>query len=1464
MANSRTAAEERKRLAELERLHLGESYVQPLLDEITRRAAEVFHAPIALISIVDRDHVWLKAHYGIDITQIKRENSLCELAIQGEDVLVIPDTRKHPLASSHPFVTGRPGIRFYAAAPLRTRFGYNVGTLCIMDVHPRTLPDRDKAFLKLMAQVVVGEMELQLAGTEAGSRSAATVSDPDLFMGGPTVVFKWRAEEDWPVEYVSPNISQFGYTADDFTSGRVAYAGIVHPDDLQRVAAEVRGYSEQGVKCFTQEYRILRKDGQSCWLYDYTTIVRDQAGHVTHYHGYVLDITARKQAEEALRESWAKYEAAIESFDGQVYICSPDFKIEFMNRRLIEQVGHDAVGQDCYRVIYDRETACPWCVKEDVFRGKTVRWELQSPKDRRWYYIVNTPLRHADGTVSKLVMIEDITERKQADDIIRRREAILEAVAFSSRQFMRNEGWQSVIRDVLARMGDATGASRVYVFENHTGADQVLKASMRYEWTAPGVSARIYTPLVQGFSYREAGFSRWADHLAGGAVLDGHVREFPASERKLLSEQGVRSVIAVPVFVDKQWWGYIGFDSCDAERKWTPVEVDALRTSAGLLGSAIHRTRYEEALRKSEARNRVVLNAIPDLMFRIRKDGTFLDYKAESASDLAVPPEQIIGHTVHELLPPAIATLTMEHIAIGLRTGKRQVYEYDLSTKRGSGHYEARMVVSGTDEVLCMIRDVTERSVAQARLSTLSSAVEQTADSVMITDAEGVIQYVNPGFEQLTGYRSEEVTGKTPRILKSGHHDNAHYKDLWAKLRAGQVVRTEFMNRRKDGSMYYQGETITPVKDATGRILHFVSTGRDITARVTAQEALRESEERLKAIISFLPDATFAIDCKGKVIAWNRAIESLTGITAGDMIGKGDYEYAVPFYGERRPILVDLVLKPDEEMERNYRYVERSGDTLIAEVHLPAIREGGIYVWVSATPLYDAGGRVVGAIECIRDITERKQAEEAIRKLAAFPQFNPNAVLEFSADGSLTYYNRAAREMAISLGKDDPREMLPPRAADVVREALTTGQSHERVEVTVGRSTLSWSFFPITDSQTVHAYGVDITERLNLETQMRHLQKMEAVGRLAGGIAHDFNNILTAVLGYSSMLLVDTSLSEDAASQVREITRAADRASHLTRHLLAFSRKQVIQPRIINLNDLIRGLKDMLNRLIREDIHLEIECDEKLPTVFADPTMLEQVVINMVINARDAMPQGGRIIITTSVEELSLTHVRDNPEARAGRFVRLRIVDTGTGITADVKAHIFEPFFTTKEAGHGSGLGLATAYGIIKQHNGWIEVESEAAQGACFNVYLPIHSGVGRPRTESVAKADLRGGTETILVVEDEHSVRALAASILSQYGYRVLEASSGLEGVQAWKQHHGAVDLLLADVIMPGGLTGSELADQLQKEHAGLKVILTSGYNLESAGERFQWMGRHRFLPKPFSPSDLAKAVREALDGTP
>lgn len=1463
MSPHATPSDEAQRLSELRRYEILDTPPEPAFDRIAAIAASSFQVPMSAISLVDQDRIWFKARHGTQMTEAARDGGLCTIAIEGSDVFVVPDTAKDSRTSNHPMVRAKDGIRFYAAAPLRTKQGLNIGAMCIFDTTPRELSETQRAALKSLAAIVMDQLEFRLAkkALEKAAADEALIEERKLFMGGLTVVFKWKAVEGWPVEYVSPNIEQFGYEPEDLLSGKVPYGSIVHPDDLPRVAEEVARHSEAGEASFEQEYRILTKGGEVRWVYDFTRVIRDDGGKITHFHGYLLDETARKRAEEALKESWAKYEAVVEAFDGQIYICSPDYKLEFMNKRLIEHVGGKPIGEDCYKILHHRDNVCPWCVGENVLRGQTVRWEVLNPKDNRWYYVLNTPITHPDGRVSKMAMIMDITERKQAEEQLKRREAILEAVAFASEQFMKKPAWEQCAPDVLAVLGQATLVSRVYIFENRTisGGDTI--ATRKFEWTGAGVASLMYTPDLHELSLRSRGFGRWIDVMSRAHVIDGHVREFPEAERTLLTKADVRSVLIVPIFIEQQWWGFIGFDSCSVERDWSTAEIDALKTAAGLLGAAIQQRRSDDALRTSEKRNRVILDAIPDLMFRISKAGVILDCKAEKQSDLVAPPDQIIGKCILDYLPAKVAQQGMHYIAQTLATGKKQDYEYELLLGGKVKTFECRMVVSGENEVLSIVRDITERKEAEAQLTKLSRAVEQTADSVLITDKSGIIEYVNPAFEKLTGYTRHEVVGRTPSFLKSGKHPAEFYERLWKTITAGDVFHADFVNRRKNGEHYYLGATITPIKDASGQVTHFISTARDITEWISSQEALKESEQRLADIINFLPDATFAIDRNGNIIAWNRAVETMTGVPASDMLGKGNYEYSVPFYGKRQPTLVDLVFKPNPEIAKKYSYVEKVRDSLIAEAVLPRVGTNGICVWITATPLYNAKGEVSGAIESMRDITDRKHAEDAIRKLAAFPRFNPNPVLEFTADGTLCYFNQAAKELSMSFGRENPRDILPPEAAEFVRACLETKQSRQRVEVNIADRTISWSFYPILESQTVHAYGVDITERLNLESQMRHLQKMEAVGRLAGGVAHDFNNILTAILGYSSMLLLEKNLEPGVVEQLQEISRAAEKASQLTRQLLTFSRKQMIQPKVMDLNETLKGLNSMLQRIIGEDIVLQFSVQKEPATIRADQSMLEQVLVNLVVNARDAMPKGGKITISTETVDVAAEHVKKNPEARQGRFICLHVTDTGVGMNKDVQARIFEPFFTTKERGKGTGLGLATAYGIIKQHEGWIEVSSEERQGAMFNIYLPLYSGPPQVEVKQERQLPVQGGNETILVVEDEPSVRILACSILTQYGYHVLEAGSGAEGLLIWEKHAAKIDLLLTDVVMPGGITGGELAEHLWTKKSDLKVLLTSGYHLEALRQKFAFHKGIRFLPKPFSPEKLARLVRECLD---
>ncbi|HZL77560.1 MAG TPA: ATP-binding protein, partial [Candidatus Limnocylindrales bacterium] len=497
--------------------------------------------------------------------------------------------------------------------------------------------------------------------------------------------------------------------------------------------------------------------------------------------------------------------------------------------------------------------------------------------------------------------------------------------------------------------------------------------------------------------------------------------------------------------------------------------------------------------------------------------------------------------------------------------------------------------------------------------------------------------------------------------------------------------------------------------------------------------------------------------------------------------------------------------------------------------------------------------------------TERIKAEAETDKLATFVKENPSAALELSGDGSVNYFNVAAEKLAAAAGKTHPRELLPEPLPQIVKDCLASGQSQTNYVTKINDQTISWSLHPVPASGVVHCYGEDVTSRLSLEDQLRQSQKMESIGQLAAGVAHDFNNMLTIIQGHSSRLLSETSLPPQVLDPVLAIYGAAERAAGLTRQLLMFTRKNVMQPRPIDLKQIVGNMNKMLGRLLGETIALEFHAPATLPTIYGDSGMIEQVLMNLVVNAHDAMPEGGTLTISLEEFWAGPEYVERNPGALAGQLVRLQVSDTGFGMTEAVRTRIFEPFFTTKEVGKGTGLGLATVFGIVRQHSGWIEVFSEVGKGTTFTVYFPAcDEAVPVADEKTVAAAPAAGGSETILVAEDEMVLREMACEFLKDSGYRVLEAASGREAIRVWQQHRGEIDLLLTDMKMPEGMSGLDIAEHMLAEQPGLRIIFTSGYSDDVVSPEILERSNGRFLAKPYTYADLVGQVRECLDHQP
>jgi PAS domain S-box-containing protein len=643
--------------------------------------------------------------------------------------------------------------------------------------------------------------------------------------------------------------------------------------------------------------------------------------------------------------------------------------------------------------------------------------------------------------------------------------------------------------------------------------------------------------------------------------------------------------------------------------------------------------------------------------------------------------------------------------------------------------------------------------------------------------------------------------------------------------------------------------SLTPLSEAVAQEMSSVANGIALCIeRKRSEEALDASEDRYRTMVESLKEVVFQANEFGHWTSLNPAWKEITGFEVKETLGTLFLEY-IHHDDRQRNSFIFLQL------------IERKIDYCRYETRL-LTKDGKVrWVEVYAQLTLDGEGAVLGTSGSLTDITDRKHAESQIQKLAAFPQVNPNPVLEFDAEGQLTYFNQAAEALARTLGKEHPLAVLPADAPQIVRQCIASSRSTLRKEVAMEGRTISWSFFPIVASRVVHCYGTDITEMLNLEAQFRHSQKLESVGQLAAGVAHDFNNILTVIQGYSDFLQARCDGDTALMGPLKQISDAAKRAAGLTRQLLMFSRKQVIQTKVLDLNTILKNLSNMLVRLLGEDIAIVTRYTPDLPAIEADTGMMEQVIMNLAVNARDAMAKGGQLLIETAGMDIDGTFAAQHPESRPGRAVCLSVTDTGCGMDRKTLSRIFEPFFSTKGVGKGTGLGLATVHGIVAQHHGWIDVKSELGVGTTFTIYFPAAT---RPAdsTEIVHAAGpaAKGRNETVLLVEDELILREWVKQVLEEHSYKVVEATTGVEALKMWDEHKGKIDLLLTDMVMPEGMSGRELARQLRSRAPELKIIFTSGYSPDAMAKDLE-LGEIPFLPKPYPQPQLTQLIRDCLD---
>ncbi len=656
-------------------------------------------------------------------------------------------------------------------------------------------------------------------------------------------------------------------------------------------------------------------------------------------------------------------------------------------------------------------------------------------------------------------------------------------------------------------------------------------------------------------------------------------------------------------------------------------------------------------------------------------------------------------------------------------------------------------------------QDITERKRAKKALAEneqlYRNLFENAAIGMFQTALDGSrFLRINKSFAAMLGYESPEevISAITDTYTQIHVHPQNRYVLLAARGK-DEWYYAEQLYLRKDGSIMTGKLAVRKVRNPDTSDAFLEGFVEDITEHKRAEEELRATHQRLFDIIEFLPEATFVIDDEKRVVAWNRACEEMTGVKKEEIIGKGDYAYAIPFYGERRPILIDYVMADFGDFEERYKQTKKSGNRLHAEAFVPGAYNGrGAYLSGHAAPLCDRTGKVVGAIECLFDQTEFKR----------------------------------------------------------------------------------------------------------LETRLRQSQKLEAIGTLTGGIAHDFNNILMAITGYGSLLQMEIAEGNHLRLYVDQILSGSQKAAQLTQALLAFSRQQPITLKPLDINDTISGTEKLLKRLLTEDIAVCTVLTPHNIIVMADAAQIDQILFNLVTNARDAMPHGGVLTIETKAVQLDEEFRRCHGFGEAGKYALLSISDTGTGMDETTKEKIFDPFYTTKEVGKGTGLGLATVYGIVKQHHGHIDVSSVPGEGTTFSIYLPVVEKAAEGE-KTCPPAAIKRGNETILVAEDDTDVRLLLQKILTGNGYTILETSDGQDAIDKFKEH-GSIDLMILDSVMPRK-NGRDAYDVIRGMSPRVKAIFMSGYTRDIVLDKGVEEGKVDFIAKPISPHELLKKVREALD---
>lgn len=1126
-------------------------------------------------------------------------------------------------------------------------------------------------------------------------------------------------------------------------------------------------------------------------------------------------------------DAWHQARLLDLSYDA-IFIWELGGVIQYWNHAAVELYGwtrEEAIGKVTHSLLQTIHPV-PWTEIEAALL-RDGHWDgelLHQTRDGR-QVVVDSRLvlvRERDGRVLVLETNRDLTVRKQAEGALRQSEEQFRA-AFEN--------------------------SSIGMCQAEPATGRFLRVNRRFCEMAGYDEAELLGQPFTNITHPEDRASNLEPFVL---LSQGKIPEFRVEKRFVRKDGGL-------------WWGDVSVNMMRGQ-DGTPLRMVAV------VQDITERKRAEEELRESDQRLSLALGAAgmgiwvrnlldnhvywsPEIyrIFGIKHfDGALEDfYRLVSPEDVARV-QQTVNRAIDEHKP-----FEMEF----------RILHPDGQTRWINGRGRANYDDTGRPmRMLGVVMDITERKQAEQTLRLQSAALEAAANGIVITDRKGIIQWANPAFARITGYAGDEILGQSPSVLKSGRHDKAFYRHMWETILAGKVWQGELINRRKDGSLYPEEMTITPVADEHGEIGHFIAIKQDVTERVAAEEELHESRKRLASVIETAMDGIITIDEAQRIVMFNAAAEEMFRCSAVDAIGQ----------------FIDRFI-PERYRTAHADQVRAFGRSEVGQHKMGSARiiyglraDGEEFPMEASISKSEIGGRILYTV-IHRDVTESLRANEKLIEQAALLDQSHEAIVVRDLEGRIRYWSRGAEGLygwtaeeaigrrAQDLQYQNDAQSLAEATRITSEKGEWTGELHHLTKD--GHEVIVEGHWTLVrdgrgEPKNILAINTDITEKKKFEANWLRAQRLESIGTLASGIAHDLNNLLSPIMMGTQMLQLK--LADEQSQRLLNIMQAnAQRGAEMTKQLLSFARGLGGQRVALQPKHLIREIVRIVEETFPKSIRIELSLAEGLWTINGDATQLHQMLLNLCVNARDAMPGGGTLTITAENESLDELYAQMLKGANPGQFVALSIADTGAGIPPENLDRIFDPFFTTKDPGQGTGLGLASVQGIVASHGGFIIVDSTLGRGSKFKIYLPALGAEAEPPVLVSGEPVSAGRGELILVVDDESPIREMTRTALESFGYRVLSADNGATALSEFAAHKEEVRLVITDLMMPV-MDGIATIRALRKLNPGLRIIAMSGLVDPAKLADLRDLQVECLLPKPFGAEALAKLLEKSLREEP